>query len=60
MDRQILLAWPATADMVDVASLFGIGFIVVTLLMTAALTWLGLAEGEFDAVSDEDGEGAGT
>jgi hypothetical protein len=45
--------------MVDIAALFGIGFLVVTLLMTAALTYLGLAEGEFaptPAESDDGGE----
>ena len=48
--------------MVDIAALFGIGFLVVTLLMTVALTYLGLAEGEFTGTrsdaGDESDEGA--
>ncbi|MFB6311254.1 MAG: hypothetical protein ABEH64_08765 [Salinirussus sp.] len=40
--------------MVDVASVFGIGFLVVSLAMTAALTWLGAAEGEFQGVEEDD------
>ncbi len=43
--------------MVDIAALFGIGFLAICLLMTAALTYLGVAEGEFDpAASGSDEE----
>ena len=42
--------------MVDIAALFGIGFLVVTLLMTAALTYLGLSEGEFTGMRSEAGD----
>jgi hypothetical protein len=50
-------------DLLSVAGLFGIGFVVVTLLMTAALTWLG-AQDEGPAsqadveADDEDAAGA--
>ena len=61
VDRQILFEPRLNPGMVDIAALFGIGFLAVTLLMTAALTYLGLAEGEFTGTrdgSDEDGDEA--
>jgi hypothetical protein len=45
--------------MVDIAALFGIGFLAVTLLMTAALTYLGLGEGEFDPAPTESDDATG-
>jgi hypothetical protein len=45
--------------MVDIPTLFGIGFLVVMLLMTAALTYLGLGEGEFTGSRGDSGEESG-
>lgn len=48
--------------MVDVATIFGIAFMVVTLLMTAGLTWLGLEDSgptsAAEAAEDEDAASA--
>lgn len=45
--------------MVDVATIFGIAFMVVTLLMTAGLTWLGLKdEGPATAADEADEDAA--
>lgn len=59
MDRQILFEPRPNEHMVDIATLFGIGFLVVTLLMTAALTYLGIGEGEFTGTRGTSDDEAG-
>lgn len=48
--------------MVDIATIFGIAFMVVTLLVTAGLTWLGLRDSgpttAAEAAKDEDASSA--
>jgi hypothetical protein len=59
VDRQILFESRSNVGMVDIATLFGIGFLVVSLLMTAALTYLGLGEGEFTGTRGKSGDEGG-